>query len=448
MVKNMAKYPFRLPPLPSDDESIIIENSLVSLAGLPPEITVGGDGTFSSNGFTPNTTGVLTVTGVTRQNLLINGGFISLKVETSGITKAEGQDGKVNQSTGDARAALGVPISIQGDTGTPRRIYLGINPTTNSIALAHGGESTNLPNTAINSLNKGTKVDILLLCFGNRWEVYADKVLLGELNYLDYDSNQSSLIYIGANNFNGANNFGPYALSDLQIGVRAQAQPFQHSTVSVWGDSFIANGLGINGVLNVPNQPAWDVDIARTAKRRFAELGIKIKIVPFGFGGFSWSDSAAFPQSDNEAAVANEKTDILIMTNSVNFVQGTPVLVADYQSSLEARVDYQVTNNPNLKTILFTSMMPFTQNLSNIGDKTSGVIEDSNLVFENLVAYVEANYPQVNAIFYDMFSKTGKHEYPAEWTYGIVSNTDNLHLSAMGENEVGEHFYNILKLVI
>jgi len=448
MSRNFSNFP----PLPSDDEAIIFDNDLTSSTGL----TVNrSNGSFSANGFDTGNLddgqdSSITITGLTNQANLQYGGFISFDCETFQLAKDDSLDiSDTTQSEGRSLAnGTGVLLSCWGDGGNGERLQLYYHPTSAQLTLHQFNNSGINANTifqvGITSVGKGDKTNVclsfqgsLVICYVNGSEVARGT------NTKQWDDNQFSTMYLGTNGAFGADQFGG-EFKNLQIGLRPVMLATRYKTLTIWGDSFIEAGFGTLGNITAFGVREYDADMVRTVRGLFAKNNnLKLKIAPHGYSGYSWSDSNANPQTDNQAAVAAEGSEVLIMPNSINGVQYTSSLVSDYQSSLEAHIDYQVTNNTNLKKIVFTSMMPFSQNTANSGDRTSGVVEASNAVMAGLVDYVNANYPNIEAVFDDMFALTGGHNYPSSWTYGPVTNSDDPHPSTLGHYEIGKRFYNI-----
>jgi len=448
MVNNVSKFP----PLPANDPNVIVDTPLISGTNLPAGVTALGDGTFSANGYKPNTTGVIRITGIPNQTLITNGGYISFNVNAKSISKRDIDfPGEFTQSEGVTRAAVATILVIQGDGGGGQRISIQINNTNNSISINEVGGAGNLVSTGVTSVGKDEKLHFVFAMYGNRIKIYINGVdVVRDIDPLvvDYDVNQANTIYVGANDFAGGINFGPYDISDLQIGRLPPSVVTNHKRITIWGDSFILLAYGALGAEIGYLSRNLDASGISFLKREFNKSGRAVKIIPWGESGRGWASSYNPSQDSIRASIAETGCDILIMANSVNGVHSTDPLASDYQSSLEAHIDYVITNNANLETIIFVSMMPFTQNPGNIADRTSGVVEASNLVFENLVAYVEANYPQVKAVFYDMFTKTGGHNYPADWNYGVISGVDNIHPSPKGFYNIAPHFYSMIDSVL
>ena len=213
----MASYPHAFAPLPSDDEALILNHNLQS---LPAGITSNGDGYFDEHGYHPGTTGSLTITGLTNQVNLQNGGFISLWIETAAICKDDSLDSPdVTQSSGVVRLANSVLLSLWGAGGNGSRIQLYHHTNGQFTLYSFAGPQTVLQ-PGITSVGKEDKTHIVLSFHGNFIVLWVNGSPIQIARITTYDTDQFTTIYLGANGAFGANHFGNYAISDIQISLR------------------------------------------------------------------------------------------------------------------------------------------------------------------------------------------------------------------------------------
>lgn len=452
----MAKYRFRFAPYPSDDEDVLFSDALTALpaANVTSYPASGTKGAFTADGYNGaglGGTGRLLVSGLTNQANLKDAGYISFSVDTQALTKDDSLDaGNVTQSAGALRVASGTLLSCIGDGGNNERLQLYHHTNGTFVLYKFGTGAQSIISPGVTSVGKGGKVDVVWAIHGKLHIIYVDGVEVARGTMTgDYDTNQFASIYVCGNGAFADTPLGDYNLSDLQIGLRPPDPATLSKEVALWSDSFIEAGFGTAGGVPTYGVRFYDTRMHKVVQRAFAaSLGVKVKLRGFGYSGYSWSDSFASPQTDNQAAVAAANPEILVMANSVNGVANTLSLVADYQSSLEAHVDYMAANCSNLKKIAFVSLFPYTKNPTHAGDAASGVPEAADAVMAGLVAYVNANYPAIEAYFFDAFTALGGHDYPAEWTYGYISETNDLHPSPLGHHYFGMYWGSVIKSLL
>ena len=432
------KYRQRFAPYPADDEDVIFNSALTSLpaANVTSYPASGTKGAFTSSGYNGaglGGTGRIGITGLTNQVNLQNGGYIAFRITTTSICKDASLDaGSFTQSVGAIRGSNACLISCWGDTGNGSRLQL-YHHSGGALTLYHFGAAVTILNPGVTSVGKDATCDVVWAMQGKLHIIYINGVEVARGKFTgNYDTNQFATIYVMGNGAFADSPFGDYTITNLQIGLRPPDPIKKHKTVHLWGDSFIENGFGTDGVKPTYGIIKYDARMDLTVESMFSSRGIKVKLKGYGYSGRSWSDSNASPQTANRATVAAANPEILIIANSVNGIHGQSTLVADYQSSLRGHIDYIVANCSNLKKLGFMSMFPFTKNPNNASDATTGVTEASNVVMAGLVDYVNATYPQIEAFYFDAFSLLGGHNYPPEWTQGYIAGTNDLHPSSTG----------------